>query len=80
MYARPHVKGLFSVTNFNQMWIFSTNFSQPIPPPILNLMKICLMGEKLFHMGERADGRTWQSQQFLFATLGMNLKYASVRS
>ena len=61
------------LSDFNENWIFAAQFRKN--HHIANFMKIRPMGAQLFH----ADGRTWRSQQSLFAILRTCLKIVIIQ-
>jgi hypothetical protein len=72
MYIGLHVKYPFFLLDFNETWIFSTDFSRN--PQISNLLKIRPLGAEFFH----ADGQTDMTKLIVafrnFANAPENLK------
>jgi hypothetical protein len=59
MWKCLHVKYPLFLSDFNQTWIFSTDFSKKAQ--VSNLIKIHPVGTELFHAGGRTDGQIGQT-------------------
>jgi hypothetical protein len=63
MYICLHVKYPLFLSEFNDTWIFSTDFSKN--PYILNFMKIRPMGPELFHADGQRNGHDEANSRLL---------------
>jgi hypothetical protein len=73
MFVGLHLKYLLFFSDFNETWIFSTDFRKHSNIKKI-FMKIRRVGPSFFHACGRTDRQKWRSVQSLFAPLRTRLK------